>query len=73
MSAHTCHARDCGTNVPPRLFMCARHWRMVPKAMQDAIWAAYVPGQERRMDPTPEYLDAAMAAVEEVARLEAAA
>ena len=29
---------------------------MLPKAMRDAIWAEYVPGQEVRRDPTPEYL-----------------
>lgn len=72
MSAHTCHARDCATNVPPRMFMCARHWRMIPKAMQDELWAAYVPGQERRMDPTAAYLDVAMKLVEYVALREAA-
>lgn len=67
MSAHTCHARGCETPVPPRMFMCRTHWRIVPKAMQDAIWAAYVPGQERRKDPTSEYLDAARAAIDFVA------
>ncbi len=45
------------------MFMCAPHWRTLPKPFKDAIWATYVPGQERRKDPTPEYLDAAMSAV----------
>lgn len=56
MSAHTCHALRCATNVPPRMFMCVKHWRMVPRMMQSKIWASYVPGQERRKDPTEAYL-----------------
>jgi hypothetical protein len=39
--------------------MCRRHWFMVPKAMQDAIWAAYRPGQERDKKPSNAYLAAA--------------
>lgn len=50
--------------------MCAPHWRMVPKPLQRALWAAYKPGQERRMDPTPEYLRAAAACVRSVAEAE---
>jgi hypothetical protein len=38
------------------MFACRKHWFMLPKAMRDAIWAEYVPGQEVRRDPTPEYL-----------------
>lgn len=37
--------------------MCLPHWRMVPKDMQDAVWANYKRGQEVRKDPTEEYLD----------------
>jgi hypothetical protein len=72
MSAHTCHARGCSTSVPPRMFMCRRHWFMVPRAMQARIWATYRPGQERTKDPSLEYLDAAMDAVNHVADLERA-
>lgn len=70
MSAHTCHAQRCTMVVPPRLFMCARHWYMVPRELQTAIWAAYIPGQEIRKDPTLEYLEVAMEAVRVVAELE---
>lgn len=62
MSGHLCHAFDCETPVPPRMFMCARHWRMVPKAMQDAVWAAYTPGQERKGFPSEEAADRYLAA-----------
>lgn len=51
-------ARNCEVAVPPRMFMCKKHWYALPKAMRDRIWATYVPGQERRMDPTPEYMEA---------------
>lgn len=60
---HACHALACEVAVPASMFMCARHWRLLPKEHKDAIWASYVPGQEVRRDPSPAYLDAAMAAI----------
>lgn len=59
---HTCHARGCDESVPPRMFMCREHWFALPKPMRDDIWSAYRPGQEQRMSPSPEYLDAARTA-----------
>lgn len=70
MSDHTCHAMRCNANVPPRMLMCAKHWRMVPKAEQAAVWATYRPGQERRMNPSVAYLNAAAEAVRAVAEKE---
>jgi hypothetical protein len=70
MSEHTCHAMGCDVTVPPRMFMCRRHWFSLPKAMRDAIWRAYVPGQEQRKDPTSEYLRVALDAVRWLARKE---
>jgi hypothetical protein len=66
-AAHTCHAAMCGAHVPPRMHMCKRHWSMVPKALRDGLWDAYRPGQERRMDPSPDYLLAAARCVYAVA------
>ena len=67
---HLCHALNCAIPVPPRMFMCLKHWRMVPRDQQKAIWREYVPGQERRKDPTGAYLEAAAEARRTVARLE---
>jgi hypothetical protein len=53
------------------MFMCGKHWRMVPKPLRDAVWATYVPGQEIRKDPTPEYLDITREAIDAVADKEA--
>jgi hypothetical protein len=54
---HLCHAPRCSVPVPPKLFMCKRHWFMLPKAMRDAVWAHYQSGQEeRKIAPTEEYL-----------------
>lgn len=56
---HTCHARGCDTSCPPRMFMCRKHWFMLPKRMQDQVWENYTPGQERwdgTASPTDEYL-----------------
>lgn len=47
MSAHTCHAVGCETTCAPKFLMCPRHWRMVPKVLQEAVWVTYRPGQER--------------------------
>lgn len=63
MSAHTCHRPRCPVAVPPRMFMCRTHWNMLTKDHKNAIWAAYVPGQEIRKDPSPEYLQAARDAI----------
>lgn len=70
MREHTCHARGCEVAVPPRMFMCKRHWYMLPKPMRDAVWDAYVPGQERRMDPTDAYFAVTHDAIEWLAAQE---
>lgn len=69
---HHCHARKCKRPVAPKFFMCARHWRMIPRKMQNELWAVYVPGQEIRKDPSPEYIAVAMRLVNYVAEKEAA-
>ena len=73
MSAHTCHARGCEKAVPPRLLMCAKHWRMVPYGLRLLVWATYQPGQERLDGTAPvteEYLDASQEAIDAVAEKE---
>ena len=51
MAAHLCHADDCNTPVPPKMFACSRHWRLVSRRLQAALWAAYLPGQEQGKAP----------------------
>lgn len=70
--AHVCHAQGCPIPVPPRLLMCSKHWRMVPKELRDAVWATYRPGQEVDKAPSKAYLDAAAAAIAAVAERELA-
>lgn len=67
---HTCHARGCSTEVKPELLMCGRHWRMVPRVIQRAVWAHYRPGQCDDKDVSREWLLAADAAIGFVARAE---
>lgn len=50
--------------------MCREHWAMVPRTLQSALWATYVPGQENRMDPSVAYLRAAAHCVRAVAEAE---
>lgn len=67
---HRCHAVGCETEIPPRLFMCLKHWRMVPKRMQAGVWATYRPGQEITKTPSPAYLQMAGEAIRYVAERE---
>jgi len=68
--SHACHAIGCKVEVPPRMLMCLRHWRMVPPSIQRRVWDAYVPGQEIRKDPTKKYLRVQKMAVDAVAKKE---
>ena len=60
---HHCHATGCKTTVPPEMFMCKRHWYMLPKHMRDIIWQHYRPGQCEDWRITHEYAEAARIAV----------
>lgn len=68
--SHTCHADGCDVEVPPTIFMCKKHWFMVPKRLRDLIWKNYRPGQEIDKRPTAEYLHIALEAIEAVAKKE---
>lgn len=49
------------------MFMCREHWYKLRKAMRDAIWREYRPGQERDKAPSLRYLAVQRRAVGEVA------
>lgn len=53
---HTCHWPDCERQCPPAKWGCREHWFKLPKRLRDAIWDAYVPGQEQRLNPSREYV-----------------
>lgn len=65
--SHHCHADGCDEPVPPAMFMCRRHWYMVPRPLQRAIWATYRRGQEIDKRPSDAYLLNADQAVRVVA------
>lgn len=71
--AHTCHAEACEAHVPPSMFMCRKHWYMVPMDLRGWVLATYQPGQEK-LDgtawPTDDYLDYTSQAIEAVATKE---
>ena len=73
MTDHVCHATGCKVSVPPKMFMCRRHWYRLPKSHRDAIWATYRPGQEITKTPSAEYLLVARAAVRALERIEESA
>lgn len=67
---HLCHAEHCSKEVPPKLLMCYRHWKMVPADLQILVWRYYRRGQELTKDPSREYLEAARQAIAAVAEKE---
>lgn len=69
---HHCHAKRCTTNVPPEMLMCRKHWAMVPKDLQRAVWQTYRPGQCDDKQPSLEWHDAADAAIRVVDQKERA-
>jgi hypothetical protein len=69
--SHHCHANGCATETPPRLFMCPRHWDMVPHHMKRDVLSAYRKNVTRMGRATSRaYLSACAQAAEFVARLE---
>lgn len=52
------------------MFMCRKHWFSLPKAMRDAIWTTYRPGQCDDWHISHEYAEAARTAVRHIARRE---
>lgn len=52
---HTCHWPGCNKVVPPAMWGCKPHWFQLPKALRDAIWKTYVPGQEVTKTPSQRY------------------
>lgn len=52
------------------MLMCAKHWKIVPRTLQANVYATYVPGQERRKDPSAAYLRASERAIVSVATAE---
>jgi hypothetical protein len=67
---HLCHAKGCSTPCPPNKLMCGRHWRMVPKNIQYAVYRQYRPGQEVTKTPSDAYLRVAQMAIDAVAQRE---
>lgn len=68
--AHHCHATNCKVNVPPEMFMCKRHWFMLPKAMRNEIWRTYRKGQCDDKNPSDEYCEIAKKCVTYIAERE---
>jgi hypothetical protein len=65
---HHCHWPGCTRQVPPAMWGCRPHWYSLPITLRNAIWKAYVPGQERTGTPNRAYIEAARAAQEWIAR-----
>lgn len=67
---HHCHATGCKVVTKPVMFMCFRHWFMLPKSLRDAIWRTYRPGQCDDWQISHAYANAAREAVKFIAAKE---
>lgn len=38
---HRCPIAGCTSTVADKVFMCARHWRLVPRPLQQAVYQSY--------------------------------
>lgn len=62
--AVACPVADCGAAIPGRMFLCKKHWNLVPAALRREIGKLYVPGQETDRSLMKEgYTKAMLAAV----------
>lgn len=44
MSGHNCPASGCTLNVATHKLLCRTHWYMVPRALREAVYAAWANG-----------------------------
>lgn len=65
---HECHWPGCKHQVPPAMWGCKHHWNMLPRPLRTKLWQAYRPGQEDDMKPSQEYIAAAQAIQDWIAR-----
>lgn len=63
MTAHTCHARGCGSPCPPRLLMCPPCWATVPEALHRPLYAALRAGRAAGDHPNGAWMLAADACI----------
>ena len=68
---HRCHAYGCETPCKPELFMCARHWKMVPGLLKAGIYATYRSGQCVDKRPSKAWIKNTMLALKAVKEKEA--
>lgn len=49
--------------IRTNLLMCPAHWGMCPKPLRGEVWRFYRVGQEKRVDASPMYYEAARKAI----------
>lgn len=48
IAVHTCAARGCTVSIPGELFMCSRHWKLLPGSFRHTAIKAYRAGHDMR-------------------------
>lgn len=53
---HGCHWPGCTADVPPAMWGCREHWKLLPRALRTKIWRTYRIGQEETGEVSKEYV-----------------
>lgn len=61
-NTHHCHWPGCEAKCAPAFWSCPKHWRLLPRNLQVAIWKYFRKGQERDKVVTRLYVEASRAA-----------
>lgn len=62
---HECFVPSCKASIPVSFLMCFKHWKMVPKDLQRAVWRHFKDGQQFDHGKiSGDYVDAARAAAD---------
>lgn len=61
---HDCPIDGCAERLPPRILMCKPHWKMLPRDLQQRVYATWENGLGIATDEYAEARSAATAAVE---------
>ena len=62
-----CRAPGCARVLQPHLFMCGKHWRMVPVGIKRRIWRNYSVSKAKSKNPPAEWealIEEAVAAID---------
>jgi hypothetical protein len=65
----TCRAIGCTRTLPPYVFMCRKHWRLVPGDLKREVWRNYTVAKAKGRQLSEEWDALIVKVVEAVAQI----